>query len=104
VVVEQGTSAEAAPPQALQYEIDTHWVDLTKLYGELQAKHVVMAAGYASQTWLKQSVAQNRSSYAFITDPIEPADLGVLALTMIWESASPLHTHTRLQNRWIYHY
>jgi glycine/D-amino acid oxidase-like deaminating enzyme len=55
----------------------------------IQAKHVVMAAGYAAQTWLKQSVAQNRSSYAFITDPIEPADLGVLASTMIWESARP---------------
>jgi len=55
----------------------------------IQAKHVVMAAGYASQAWLKQSVAQNRSSYAFITDPIDPADLGLLASTMIWESARP---------------
>lgn len=50
---------------------------------------MVMAAGFASQTWLKQTVANNRSSYAFITDPIDKADLGVLASTMIWESARP---------------
>ena len=55
----------------------------------IQAKHVVMAAGYASQRWLKQKVAKNRSSYAFITDPIEKSDLGMLATTMIWESARP---------------
>jgi len=55
----------------------------------INAQHVVMAAGYTSQKWLKQAVAKNRSSYAFITDPIEPSDLGVLASTMIWESARP---------------
>lgn len=55
----------------------------------IQAKHVVMAAGYESQKWLKRSVAKNRSSYAFITDPIEESDLGLLASTMIWESARP---------------
>mgnify|MGYP003675511588 FL=1 len=55
----------------------------------IQARHVVMAAGYASQKWLKQSVAKNRSSYAFITDPIEESALGPLASTMIWESARP---------------
>ncbi len=55
----------------------------------IQARHVVMAAGYASQKWLKQSVAKNRSSYAFITDPIEESDLGLLASTMVWESARP---------------
>ena len=56
---------------------------------QIQAKFVVMAAGFASQTWLKQTVATNRSSYAFITDPIDPSDLGVLASTMVWESARP---------------
>ncbi|WP_339805424.1 FAD-dependent oxidoreductase [uncultured Marinobacter sp.] len=56
---------------------------------QVDAGHVVMAAGYASQKWLKQSVAKNRSSYAFITDPIDPSDLGLLASTMVWESARP---------------
>jgi glycine/D-amino acid oxidase-like deaminating enzyme len=55
----------------------------------IHARYVVMAAGYASQKWLKQSVAKNRSSYAFITDPIAKSALGLLATTMIWESARP---------------
>ncbi|MFZ7127634.1 MAG: NAD(P)/FAD-dependent oxidoreductase [Desulfobacterales bacterium] len=55
----------------------------------IHSRHVIMAAGYASQKWLKQSVAKNRSSYAFITDPIEKSDLGLLASTMLWESARP---------------
>src|SRR5690606_28133541 len=55
----------------------------------IHSRHVIMAAGYASQKWLKQSVAKNRSSYAFITDPIEKSDLGPLASTMLWESARP---------------
>ena len=31
----------------------------------------------------------NRSSYAYITDPVEPARLGGLAKAMMWESARP---------------
>jgi glycine/D-amino acid oxidase-like deaminating enzyme len=56
---------------------------------QIHAGHVVIAAGYASQKWLKKPVAKNRSSYAFITDPIEKTDLGLLASTMVWESARP---------------
>lgn len=55
----------------------------------IHAKHVVLAAGYANQQWLKQKVARNRSSYAFITDPIDAAALGPLKNTLIWESARP---------------
>ena len=55
----------------------------------IRAKHVVLAAGYASQQWLKKSVADNRSSYAFITEPIDDAALGPLTNTMVWESARP---------------
>ncbi|HEY5972317.1 MAG TPA: FAD-dependent oxidoreductase [Pseudoxanthomonas sp.] len=55
----------------------------------IRAGHLVLAAGYASQQWLKQKVAQNRSSYAFITDPIEGEALGPLKDTMVWESARP---------------
>ena len=49
----------------------------------------MLAAGYASQQWLKKKVARNRSSYAFITDPIETETLGELKQTMVWESARP---------------
>jgi len=55
----------------------------------LKAKHVVIAAGYASQQWLPERVARNRSSYAFITDPMSPEALGHLSGTMVWESARP---------------
>ncbi len=55
----------------------------------IRAGHLVLAAGYANQQWLKQKVAQNRSSYAFITDPIETGTLGELKDTMVWESARP---------------
>ncbi len=62
---------------------------LTTTGVRIRARHVVLATGYAGQQWLKQKVARNRSSYAFITDPIDPALLGPLADTMLWESARP---------------
>jgi glycine/D-amino acid oxidase-like deaminating enzyme len=37
--------------------------------------------------WLKQRVARNRSSYAFITDPLDASSLRARADTMVWESA-----------------
>ncbi len=55
----------------------------------VRARHVVMAAGYANAKWLDRRVAKNRSSYAFITDPIADETLGSLKDTMIWESARP---------------
>ncbi len=55
----------------------------------VKARHAVFAAGYASQQWLKQRVARNRSSYAFITDPLNKPELLALADTMVWESARP---------------
>ena len=55
----------------------------------LRAKHVVIAAGYESQRWLDKRVAKNRSSYACISDPMDPALLGPIKRTMIWESSRP---------------
>ena len=55
----------------------------------IRAKHLVMAAGYSSQHYIAQNVATNRSSYAFITDPLGKDMLGPLASTMVWESARP---------------
>lgn len=56
---------------------------------QVRARHVVLANGYAAQHWLQQRVARNRSSYAFITDPIDADALGWLQRTMVWESARP---------------
>jgi len=53
------------------------------------ARYVVLASGYESQQWLDQRVARNRSSYAFVSDPIERAALGPLARTLFWETARP---------------
>jgi len=55
----------------------------------IQAKHAVLANGYEAQRWLRQRVAQNRSSYAYMSDPVDRADLGWLAQTLVWESARP---------------
>jgi glycine/D-amino acid oxidase-like deaminating enzyme len=55
----------------------------------IRAKHVVFAAGYSSQKWLRAKVASNRSSYAFVTDPIGARKLGTWSKTLLWESARP---------------
>lgn len=55
----------------------------------LRAGHLVLAAGYANQHWLKKKVASNRSSYAFVTDPIDDDALRPFKDTMVWESARP---------------
>ena len=69
---------------------DSNGVTLCTVAGHtLRCRQLVVAAGYESQRWLEQSVAVNRSSYAFITDPIAPQALGRLANTMVWESARP---------------
>lgn len=55
----------------------------------VRAKHLVVAAGYEGQRLLRQRVARNRSSYAFISDPIDAAALGPLRGMLVWESARP---------------
>lgn len=55
----------------------------------IRARHVVLAGGYANEQWLSMKVARNRSSYAFITDPIDTGALGFLRNTLLWETARP---------------
>ncbi|TNJ34416.1 NAD(P)/FAD-dependent oxidoreductase [Arenimonas terrae] len=55
----------------------------------VRAGRVIIAAGYASQAWLPKAVAKNRSSYAFISDPVGAERLGFLSRTLVWESARP---------------
>ncbi len=67
---------------------------------EVKAKHVVLACGYETQRWLRQSVASNRSSYALMSDPFDEAILGNLKHTMVWESARPyVYIRTTNDNR-----
>lgn len=53
------------------------------------ARHVVLAAGYATQQWLPRKVAKNRSSYAVISDPLDAGVLDAFETTMAWETARP---------------
>lgn len=65
-------------------------VQITTASGmSITAKHAVIATGYEAQGWLRQRVAKNLSSYAYISDPVDRAELGWLASTMLWESARP---------------
>lgn len=55
----------------------------------VKAKYLVMATGYQAQGLIDRKVAVNRSSYAFVTDPIDPDLLGPLRHTLVWETARP---------------
>ncbi|WP_363800900.1 FAD-dependent oxidoreductase [Lysobacter firmicutimachus] len=55
----------------------------------VRAGHAVIAAGYAGQHWIRQRLARNRSSYAFVTDPLDEAMLDGLRDTLVWETARP---------------
>ncbi len=68
----------------------TRSVQLTTISGiSIRAGHAVMASGYEAQCWLRQRVAKNLSSYAYISDPVDRAELGWMADTLLWESARP---------------
>jgi glycine/D-amino acid oxidase-like deaminating enzyme len=55
----------------------------------VEAAHVVVAAGYESQGFLRDTVAKNRSSYAFATDHGVADQHLAIRDTMVWESARP---------------
>lgn len=55
---------------------------------QVRCQHLVVAAGYETQRWLKQDVAKNRSSYALVTEPMDELPLQ-LHDNVIWESARP---------------
>lgn len=68
----------------------TRSVQLTTASGlSIKANYAVIATGYEAQCWLRQRVAKNLSSYAYISDPVDPAQLRWLANTLLWESSRP---------------
>ncbi len=76
--------------QVASIAASTGTVQLTTDKGVLiTARHAVIASGYEAQGWLRQRVARNASSYAYVSDPVERAELGWLASTLLWESARP---------------
>ena len=54
----------------------------------IHCQHLIFAAGYESERHLEQRVASNRSSYAFVSEPLQ-GGIGSLRNTLIWESARP---------------
>ena len=54
----------------------------------IKCKNLILASGYETQKWLDQRVASNRSSYAFVSEPM-PGELGALKDALVWESARP---------------
>lgn len=71
-------------------EPSTRGVELRTADGlALRARHCVLATGYEAQRHLPKRVAENRSSYALVTDPLPADTLGALRSTLVWESARP---------------
>lgn len=60
----------------------------TTTNANVRCRHLVIAGGYETQQHIAQKVASNRSSYAFITDPV-PQALGPLESCLLWESSRP---------------
>ncbi|HEX7992188.1 MAG TPA: FAD-dependent oxidoreductase [Stenotrophomonas sp.] len=82
-------------------ETSTQRVHLRTADGlRIECKHLVVAAGYAAQHWLRQRVARNRSSYAFVTEPLPADALAQLRDTLLWETARPyLYLRTTADQR-----
>lgn len=54
----------------------------------LRCRHLVIAAGFETQKFLRQRVAANRSSYALATEPVNGLPAGLLK-AVVWETAHP---------------
>ena len=65
------------------------WLNLATHAGpHVRCRHLVIAAGYESQRWLKYRVARNHSSYALVTEPVGHLPFA-LEDNVAWESARP---------------
>jgi glycine/D-amino acid oxidase-like deaminating enzyme len=67
---------------------------------EIEAKHVVVACGYESQSYLKKKVTHFNSSYAIVSKPFEGKKRFWQDNALIWETKSPyLYMRTTADNR-----
>jgi glycine/D-amino acid oxidase-like deaminating enzyme len=65
----------------------------------VRCRHLVVAAGYETQHYLRGKVATNHSSYALVTEPVT-GGLGPLRRMLLWESARPyLYLRSTPDNR-----
>jgi glycine/D-amino acid oxidase-like deaminating enzyme len=71
----------------------------TERDASVRCRHVVIAAGYETQQYLRRRVAANHSSYALVTEPVD-GGLGPLSRMLLWESARPyLYLRSTQDNR-----
>ena len=61
----------------------------TRTGATIRSRYLLLAAGYASQHYLRRRVARNHSTYAWITDILKPNAMGPWSRTLLWESARP---------------
>lgn len=67
--------------------------------GRINARHVIVAAGYESERFLPKRVAKLHSSYALVTEPVK-SFAGWSQRCLVWESARPyLYARTTSDNR-----
>jgi glycine/D-amino acid oxidase-like deaminating enzyme len=65
----------------------------------VRCRELVVAAGYETQTWLRQRTVSLRSTYAFVSEPVDP-DAVWPGRSLIWESARPyLYLRTTMDGR-----
>lgn len=68
---------------------DPSHVELQTEHGPLvRARHVIVAAGYETERFLPKTVARNRSSYAFVSEPLDPFPRALNGCVG-WETARP---------------
>lgn len=73
-----------------QFDYRDNGITLTTDRGyTLDAKKVIFAAGYESQEYLKEKVAEFKSSYAFVSEPMDSFPGWGEDQCLIWESARP---------------
>jgi len=64
----------------------------------ITCQHLVVAAGYECQAHLDERVARNRSTYAFVSEPLERRPFG--GELLLWEAARPyLYLRTTTDDR-----
>ncbi len=83
------------------WEVENNHIQLNTHDGfEIEAKHVVVACGYESQSYLEKKVTDFNSSYAIVSKPFDETKHFWKDNALIWESKTPyLYMRTTSDNR-----
>ncbi len=83
------------------WEVENNHIQLNTHDGfEIEAKHVVVACGYESQSYLAKKITDFNSSYAIVSKPFDETKHFWKDNALIWESKTPyLYMRTTSDNR-----